>query len=63
MKTADIIEELMIDAMEVDDWEDEELQILIRLLKSYGKNISLSKLITASIQYGYNLGWHDAGGM
>lgn len=63
MKTKDIIEELMIDAMEVDDWEDEELQILIRLLKSYGKNISLSKLITASVQYGYNLGWRDVGGM
>lgn len=63
MKTADIIEELMIDAMEVDDWKDEELQRLIRLLKSYGKNISLSKLITASVQYGYNEGWRDAGGM
>ena len=60
MKTEDIIEELMLSA---DYWEDEDLQILIRVLESYGKDISLSQLIVASIQHGYNLGWSDAGGL
>ena len=60
MKTQDIIEELMHDA---EDVNDEGLQILIQSLRKHGDDIKCMDLVMTAWQKGYNLGWHDAGGM